>query len=389
MKKTISACSIYIFTWLLYNLQGVLYQSGGIISKALLFVLLLWSLIYVFKVNSKKAPVYFRGLNLLVILFSIYGIILIVSGKQLYITEFTKTFAPNTNYLKSVYSSLLPIYVFYYYAKHRQLREEHLRFWVIAFIATAILQFFRSQQLMLQMSNLTEATNNAGYLFLYIIPVLIVYRNKPIIQYLLLAICFTFILLSMKRGAIVIGVLSTFLFLLHSIRNSSKSKKVAVVALSGLFLFSAYLIVLTMLESSDYFISRIEATLEGDDSNRSLIYSRLITAFTQEASFGKMLLGRGANGTLEVGSNFAHNDWLEILTNQGIVGVVMYLVYWIFFMLTCKSQYITGNNKFCLYLILMICFSKTMFSMSYSALSIYITSVLGLSLANRINVDKS
>ena len=50
-------------------------------------------------------------------------------------------------------------------------------------------------------------------------------------------------------------------------------------------------------------------------------------------------------------SNFAHNDWLEILTNQGLVGVVIYGFYWVCFMLTCRSRYITGSNKFCLYLI--------------------------------------
>lgn len=387
MRRTLNSCAIYISTWLLYNLQGILYQSGGFISQCLLLFLLLWSIVFVFKVNRiKHVPLYFKSLNLLVALFSIYGVLLIVSGKQLYITEGTKTLVSNSTYLKNILASLLPIYAFYYFSRIGQLTEKALRRWSFVFIGVALFQFIRSHQQLIYLSsdNITETTNNAGYLFLYLMPSLILFKNKKILQYALLILFVIFLLFSMKRGAIIIGVLALVVIILQNIKYSPASNKIGVILLSIVCIIVAYYYFSSMLQDSEYFQMRIEATMEGDDSNRSMIYSNLMQTFTEDSSVSQILMGRGANGTLEVGSNYAHNDWLEILTNQGILGVVVYLVYWISFFSISRDRNYSKINRFCIFLIFMICFSKTLFSMSYSSLNIYITSILGLALANSI-----
>lgn len=139
-----------------------------------------------------------------------------------------------------------------------------------------------------------------------------------------------------------------------------------------------------MLETSDYFNSRIQATLEGNSSHRDEMYSSLLRTFVYDTSLFQMLLGRGAWGTLTVSFNFAHNDWLEILTNQGLLGIIVFIYYWICFLKNCKDVNLPSESRICLYMLLLIYFMKTIFSMSYSDMSIYSTSVLALCLAGGI-----
>jgi len=110
INQLFRAANIYIALWLLYNLQGVLYSSGSVISVSILAILIFWSILNFFKANTfSPKPKLFSGLNALLLLFTIYGGILIISGEQLYITEFGYTKVRNFEYLKGIYSSLLPI----------------------------------------------------------------------------------------------------------------------------------------------------------------------------------------------------------------------------------------------------------------------------------------
>lgn len=389
-----SSCDLYIFLWILYNLQGTLYASGSLISQVLLAVLLAWSVVNCFRLNSKDIAhtIYFRGLNVLILLFTIYGLLLIIIGPELYITEGTIEKVRNFVYLKEIYTSLLPIYSFFLFAKRGKLTEESLKKWFYIFIIIGTLQYVRSQRdavllAMMQGWKPKGITNNSGYIFVSLIPGLMLLRKKSMIQYLGLALCLFFIFASMKRGAIIVGVLSVILLFFYQLRYSSHRKKIGVVCLIILVSIASYLAVMYMLETNDYFNSRIQATLEGDSSHRDEIYSSLFRTFVYDTTFFQMLFGRGAWGTLTVSFNFAHNDWLEILTNQGLLGIIVFIYYWRCFLKNSKDINLSSESRICLCMILFICFMKTIFSMSYSDMSIYITSVLGLSLAGGIRAS--
>ena len=67
------------------------------------------SLYYAFYANAKyRLPVYFKGLNLLLIMFTIYGVILLISGEHIVFRPSYKG-TSNIEYLKSIYKSLLPV----------------------------------------------------------------------------------------------------------------------------------------------------------------------------------------------------------------------------------------------------------------------------------------
>lgn len=134
------------------------------------------------------------------------------------------------------------------------------------------------------------------------------------------------------------------------------------------------------MSTSDYMMSRIESTMQGNSSGRDKLYSYFWRYFTEEANALHYLIGRGANGTLEIYYNYAHNDWLEIAVNQGLLGLIIYAFYWLVFYKTWKNA-INSDAKTIFVLTILILFAKSIFSMSYGAMTYVSASILGYALA--------
>lgn len=386
--KNLSRCDFFLLAWVLYYLQGIVYPEGGIISLAILGANLLISAICMFKVMQwRDKPIYFKGLNMLMLLFTIYGFMLVLLSPSTLYYPISGTSMKSYNYIKSIYLSLLPIYPFYYYTKKGFLTAERLRIWGVIFLASVTLSYIRMQREALEaLIDADETTNNSGYLFLSCLPLLVLYRKKPLIQFACLAFVIAFIVMGMKRGAIVIGLVCAIYFMLQSIRNSKGKTRISFILLSIGICICAFFFFTHEMTTSDYMMKRIDDTLAGNSSGRDNLYSFFWKYFTEQADFIHYLIGRGANGTLEIYYNYAHNDWLEIAVNQGILGVVVYAFYWLCFYKTWK-QATNIDAKTILALTALIFFAKTMFSMSYADMSYVSTSVLGYALAtlNRPN----
>ena len=382
----LNRCDWFIIVWVLYYLQGVLYSSGGAISTGLLGINLLVSINCAIKIwKMPNNPPYIKGLNLLVLMFTIYGFALILMSPSTIYYRMSGISMASYNYIKSIYLSILPIYAFYYFSLKGYLTEERLRWWAVVFCISCVLSYYiYMQQAMEKLlgigSSAEETTNNAGYLFLSLIPIWVVYRRKPLLQYAGLAFCMAFILMGMKRGAILIGGVVVLYLIWQIIRNARGKQRFIVLLLTVALAVAGVYFVIDMMTSSDYFLQRLEATKEGNSSGRDSIYSFFWTYFTEKADVLHYLFGRGANGTLEIYEKAAHNDWLEIAVNQGLLGIVVYAVYW-------KQYYSTWRQstnieaKTILALVGIIYFAKTIFSMSYADMTYVCTSVLGYALA--------
>lgn len=382
----LNRCDWFIIVWVLYYLQGVLFPSGGAISTGLLGINLLISIWCAIKVwQMPHHPPYIKGLNLLVLLFSIYGFALILMSPSTIHYRMSGMSMASYNYIKSIYLSILPIYAFYYFSIKGYLTAERLRWWAVVFCISCVLSYYiymqqAMEKLLARGSMAEETTNNAGYLFLSLIPIWALFRKKPLLQYAGLAFCMAFILMGMKRGAIAIGSV-VFLYLIWQIiKNARGKQRFIVILLTAVLVVVGVYFVIDMMTSSDYFLQRLEATKEGNSSGRDSIYSFFWTYFTEKADAIQFLFGRGANGTLEIYYNYAHNDWLEIAVNQGLLGIAVYIVYW-------KQLYSTWRQstnidaKTILALVGIIYFAQTLFSMSYADMTYVSTSVLGYALA--------
>ena len=140
-----------------------------------------------------KLPAYFKALNVLLIMFTIYGFLLLISGEQLYVMVSMSEVA-NTRYLKLIYKSLLPIYAFFVFAKKGLMTEKTMKFMFFVFLALSIRLFFKMEEAMSleaqdKGSSAEEFTNNVAYTFVGLLSAWVLFHKKPIIQYICLAVC--------------------------------------------------------------------------------------------------------------------------------------------------------------------------------------------------------
>lgn len=393
MKLRINICHIYLVLILLTWFNGTLYTPGGFVAQGIQYVILLMSLYYAVYANQKyKLPVYFKGLNLLLIMFTIYGMILILSGEQI-ILQAKYSITTNTTYLKSILLSLLPIYPFYVFTRQGYLTEKGIRFWFFVFFVLAIRSFFRSQERQLEAaleagSSATEFTSNVGYTFVALLPALVYFQKQRMLQYILMVACAYFIVVAMKRGAIICGAVCIVWFLAVNLKKTKRNRRFLVLLLSVIVFAALAYIYYYMLNSSAYFNYRIGQTESGDSSGRDILYSTFFNHFINESNITRFMLGNGANATLKISYNYAHNDWLEIAINQGVIGLLVYLFYWIGLYRTWRRSKQHPQAFMAIGMFLIIYFLSTLFSMSYNSVSRCAAMVLGYSLAIVTNKEQ-
>lgn len=390
MKKYLNICNIYILLWCIYYLQGIVYASGGMISKMVLLLLMLISGYYFIEVNIRyRIPSFLKVLNIFIGVMTIYGIILLLDPLPL-ISPYTTHQVSKLEFIKSLYISLLPIYSMFAFTKQNLLRVDVIQILTIILIISTTLLYYRTEQELLQKaanigSMQEEFTNNTGYNFLQLFPLLFFWNKRPIFQYTLVAYIFVFIVMSMKRGAILVGAACLLWFIYRVYKSSSKNNRTLILILTIIAISIGTIYIKDFYSSNNYFQYRIEQTIEGNSSGRDNLYGKLWDHFINQDSLLHVLFGNGASKTVIIAGNYAHSDWLEILTCQGLFGIILYIIYYI----SIFKLFRQSSHNSLIYSILGMClfimFTSSIFSMSYNSLSLSITLCLGYCLATQKN----
>lgn len=370
MKKIISLPNIYLFLWTVYYTQGVVFSQGNILSKLVLLLFLSISLYYTILTYTKyQIGQYLRALGYLLVMFTVYGVIGVISGVSF-------------DYLKLIYLSLLPTFPLFVWTKEGKISFKWIRTSFFAMVTVISIQYITAvNSISMQYEETENAVVNVAYEVLALIPLLYFWKERPLIQYVMLAIILIVVLSTVKRGAIMIGIVCVSYFFYTTIQGTSKKTKLSIWLLVFVFVVVGTKYVVNFYENSSYAQLRMEQSLEGDSSGRDEIFLDAWTIFINSNPFN-MLFGNGAWATLRRMKILAHNDWLEILVNQGLVGVVVYLLYWLSFFKT----FINDKNLITrpvLGTLFIIYFFATFFSMSYSAMTLPANLALGYSLAKR------
>lgn len=379
-------CNWYLALWSLYWLQGALYESGGFFSQSILLILLILSLKHACKVmHFSRKPLFFKGLGILLLMYTIYGLAIFVTDG--WITNGRNFDVPSYIYLKGLYISLLPIWSCYYYTTKGLLSYRNLQIWVPVFLLVGIIGFYWNEQLMLNKfadmgSDREEITNNYGYTMLSIIPCMLIYNRKIILQIIGIGVCVFFIMVGMKRGAILDTLLSLIVFIWYKLRVTKGGKKLFFVLLFMLAFNIVEDHVKSFVMNSDYFVSRVEQTLEGNSSNRDIIYKQIIDDFNYNSNIMSQLFGKGANASIKVTGNYAHNDWLELLINQGILGIFVFLYFCICFIFSFRNKSLVRDSRFSVLFCFIIIIVQTFFSAGLTNMNIFIDCILGFGLAD-------
>ena len=139
------------------------------------------------------------------------------------------------------------------------------------------------------------------------------------------------------------------------------------------------------MAESDYLMKRIEETKEGRASGRDDIYATLWNSFRNQTDTWKYLFGGGVWYTTKLTWTAAHNDWLEFLIDMGLFGVIVYIYYWASFLRLSIKKYLPELSRFCVFLIFLNMFMRTLFSMSLDSMTFVQGMMIALSYYGLLN----
>lgn len=381
--KFLSNNLVYIYTllWMLYYLQHM-FMLRGIIAQSILATVIVISFYAFLKVTiCFKEPVYLKWLSIMLLILTIYGVIPIIDGEVIHKNGYVNSVSDNYFYLQTIYQSILPIFAFYYFTLKKQMTSKTLNILFLFILLSCILIFYQKYNIASVRMNREEVTNNIGYYFVPLIPMLYIIKIRNLWKYIFLIISFFFIMMSVKRGAILVGTFAMISFVIFQLRKVQIKQVLYIVSLSAVALYTVYKYVMNLYDSSAYFRVRLERTLEGDSSGRDRIYMDFLNYFTDKSTLMEFLIGHGAAGTVKEFGGWAHNDWLEFAIDFGVLGIILYLVYWCLFVYEwwnyCGPIECKRTMRDCI----IIYFLITLFSMSINNMPIAATLCIGYCLA--------
>ena len=372
---------IYVFLWGIYALHWndmSLPLVEALSNVVLGFCLLMSFLCFLHCCSEYKLSAFLKVSIVLMIVFSIYGIVSIVSGEVLKIKD-SGAIIKNGTYIIAFLRSFLPIFAFFYFSKRNVLNSQQLKFFMLFFLVLTVFIYIRSVSLHSLISSKKEFVNNIGYDFLSLVP-FVFYLRKTTFQYLYWGVLLCFMFFALKRGPILISSLLLVIFLFNKIKNASSQNKIYTIIGVAIIIGFAFVMLSDYYSSSDLFRTRVAKTLAGNTSKRNVIVEQLLDVFNYDTSLFNYIFGLGADATLKYGINYAHNDWVEILVDQGVFGVFLYLIFWfsafrhLFFMKDKTSKYVYS-------FIMLDLFLRTIFSMTYSMIPTVTAMMLGYTIA--------
>ena len=384
-NKAFDACTIYLLLWALGYVQKM-FISSSLISMLFYLPYMGMTLYYVVKVFTNYRP---KGVMLA---FTAFFVVLLCYGLALVLLD--NSVKDNKSFLMFIINNLAPLFAFYCFSRQGLLTEKRLLLWFIIFLVIATLDFYTAQRKGLALlaeegSQYEEITNNAAYSMLGLMPFVFLLRKKPMWQYIFLAYVMFIVVTGLKRGAILISLFLLLWFVYAQTKSASRGKKVLLLSLTIAFLAIGWRFVMQFYENSDYFQHRLEATLEGSSSNRDWIYSTLWNHYINNGNFLQLVFGEGGFHTVNVSGYMAHNDWLELLIDCGLFGVVVYLIYWISFI----RDWVRIKSDIIVYSMMGACFiftfMKTLFSMSFFSMPFYISMIMGYCFAQVHEIKNS
>lgn len=364
---------VYFIIWAFLAVFSYVYNSNYIYEPLLIFftgTALYYSYV---AVTNYKLPAYFKGLFLFVFTLLVYGIALMIVGDDIF-WQATGHFLRKYLYILWLIPALLSVAPVYVFTCRGLIGEREMKILFFVYFVCGIISYYGGleQQMAyaaLMQTDQEEYTVSSVYQLLSLLPLVILFKKKHVLQFILLGIIFVYLVMSAKRGAIILGGVSALILILSMFREGSLGKKASVVFITAGFLVAIYSFISYQMETSQYFSSRVERTLEGYTSGRDEYARHILDYYFNYSTRIQMLFGIGAQGTLTANESFAHNDWLAILLEQGVFGVCVYLIYWLSFAISWVKSKVNFDAFVVIGLLLFIGLGKSVFSMYYLPIS--------------------
>jgi len=246
--------------------------------------------------------------------------------------------------------------------------SRHTFLWIaVVLTALCIITFMHSVSTLTTLRKTDATTITVAYNFIAIIPVLsLSFRNHKFVTVALWSVAIGFVIWGAKRGAIVCMAIASLYFLFWYTRNfrlSGMQKIGLLIIVIAICVFAT-----DQYVSNEYLQERISNTQRKGIGPREIGYAILWDHWLSKSDLLVMIFGNGTAQTITVWGNYGHNDWLELLIDNGLFGALLYLcilIFGIVFILkNARNPYIHLPAMLCM----LIWISKTVFSMGYTDL---------------------
>ncbi len=349
-------------------MQGFLYPGGSIISQGLLLlILMIGAVCFIKAIRHKKIPapaIVFACFFLLLLL------TYVISPKVQYGRSYEAIGAYRTlgQFKVACFFSFM-YFVGYYSEIKRSASSRVLSFVFLMFLVSFSIMFFYTRDtLMLKYDR--DVTVNAAYQLVVLIPYLPIafsYIKNNFLRIGIVLLMASLIILGSKRGAIVCMLMGIAFSLLYYMKHTQLDTKRVVIIL--LMLLIGYAFIYYSIEQNDYLIGRLEKTQKSGIGGRGIAYSVLWEHWRTNDSNLAFFFGNGTAASIGIWGNFAHNDWLELLSDNGLLGVIIYALLLISFFIMARRSILSKTYKCSLYLCILMWFLVTCFSMGYLSFS--------------------
>lgn len=198
----------------------------------------------------------------------------------------------------------------------------------------------------------TIVSINSIYYVLCAIPFVIKCPNR-VVRLVLLMIVTTATIISGKSTCVVAIALIWIIMLIYD------KKKGQSVSLSGVMAFLtalvAFLGMWSFLKAHLASGSIVEVFLDVwkefslGGNGRSEIYQLALSKYSESNLFGQ-LFGHGFGAIDDAMSIGTHNDFLMVLYNYGVIGVILYVHFWISLIFECRKQILNRKNEYIAFL---------------------------------------
>ena len=346
-----------LFKYLFFSALAV-YQLLGLVSvvaRVMLVVILVLAIVCMGKSFVYIQRSVINGLFLLLFLNTLYYLISpkIIEGTSNW--ETTGFFA-NTGMNLSVF------FISYYFAINKKIELKEMQFlFIIIFILTSIRFFITKDFILMEYGRMR--TMNMAYDFVIFMPYLLLFRHKLVPVVFLLPTLY-YVMYGGKRGAILIYSLSAVFIVYNYYFRNVKGHVIRNLIIISALCYVGLTIATDVFQQSELLQHRLEQTSKGDLNGRGSIFGNIFEAWAN-GGFLQLLLGFGFCSSVRFSGNYAHSDWLELLSTAGLLGVTIYLILFIQMYMFSKRQCYIDRDRKILFLILFIWLLKSFFSMSY------------------------
>ena len=215
----------------------------------------------------------------------------------------------------------LAICALYGYIKKHTLQKLEICFLTILFLGLSW-YIFSSRSAMFVLSGNTETVSSSAYLLLFLLPFIYSINNRyiKIIGVLIVA---TALFLSFKRTGFISLILSMVVYLFsvwHQNKSTILKRLIIILTLIGIG------IIVKPYFDDSMIVSRLLSISEDGGSNRDVVYND-VWNLIQNMSSSELLFGNGWNAVAEANTLSAHNDFLEIVYDQGLIATLAYLYF--------------------------------------------------------------